>query len=209
MAAEGSRDGDLGNAAASGVNGAATGWPRKVSACALTIWEWSSVNGAATGWPRKVRRQAGARRSRQASMGPRPDGRGRQWQRACAKSVSYSVNGAATGWPRKAASAAAVTQRPTRVNGAATGWPRKGHALLLAPDGLVRRQWGRDRMAAEGTSRNCTRVDKGSVNGAATGWPRKARLVRRDRRPHCRRQWGRDRMAAEGLFQSLIKSYAR
>ena len=39
------------------------------------------------------------------------------------------------------------------------------------------RQWGRDRMAAEGrlsTSKACA---EGNVNGAATGWPRKGCLL--------------------------------
>ena len=63
-------------------------------------------------------------------------------------------------------------------NGAAAGWPRK---VPLAVFGLCRLleelQWGRGRMAAEGT-----------ITGA--GFFRNDRL-----------QWGRGRMAAEGCEQ--------
>ena len=60
-----------------GVNGAATGWPRKGCATGGLARLPLRVNGAATGWPRKARRQALYSRT------------------VC------SVNGAATGWPRK------------------------------------------------------------------------------------------------------------
>ena len=60
------------------------------------------------------------------------------------------------------------------VNGAATGWPRKAAKALLPQAVAAVRQWGRDRMAAEGR--------KYSVAAAEVA----------------RRQWGRDRMAAEG-----------
>ena len=86
------------------------------------------------------------------------------------------------------------------------------------------RQWGRDRMAAEGGYQRAWINTCTSVNGAATGWPRKVdeplELVGRHveasmgPRPDGRgrgldeglpfrtkaRQWGRDRMAAEGPY---------
>ena len=37
----------------------------------------------------------------------------------------------------------------------------------------IRRQWGRDRMAAEGVLTRTATTTWLSVNGAATGWPRK------------------------------------
>ena len=109
-----------------GVNGAATGWPRKAVCARCTRRAQMCVNGAATGWPRKGSRRGQCTRSRMpASMGPRPDGRGR------ASATSRSPNGT------------------TRVNGAATGWPRKA-ALRSSMRTVRSRQWGRDRMAAEG-----------------------------------------------------------
>ena len=83
-------------------NGAATGWPRKVGRAlavhqAFLELQWgrdrmaaeggkrsrpvrscSGFNGAATGWPQKAgHEQPDMRVRRVASMGPRPDGRGR------------------------------------------------------------------------------------------------------------------------------------
>ena len=63
-----------------------------------------------------------------------------------------------------------------RVNGAATGWPRKDGLVAHGGVGDNPRQWGRDRMAAEG-------LFEGGAHGPLHG-----------------RQWGRDRMAAEGLM---------
>ena len=107
------------------VNGAATGWPRKGARLRMDRRDHFGVNGAATGWPRKAHGQRLLPLSRDASMGPRPDGRGR-------------------------------FVRPA----------------IPADNG--KRQWGRDRMAAEGV--------------------RTRRLVSSFES----RQWGRDRMAAEG-----------
>ena len=110
-----------------------------------------------------------------ASMGPRPDGRGRHVAVRHAR-VGRRVNGAATGWPRKATPPRSRSRSATGVNGAATGWPRKGcpagrpppgpgpASMGPRPDGRGRsvariihdcmpaRQWGRDRMAAEGVT---------------------------------------------------------
>ena len=159
-------------AAAASVNGAATGWPRKAGRRGATRGSVPRVNGAATGWPRKAgaaepaalwgRRQWG--RDRMAAEGhvshPPPIATGR-------------VNGAATGWPRKAGSAASSSAWIAGVNGAATGWPRKAIISCLTSVGTPWRQWGRDRMAAEGLSLAAARTPAMSVNGAATGWPRK------------------------------------
>ena len=111
-----------------GVNGAAAGWPRKAARLPTLPAPGRRVNGAAAGWPRKGRqRRPPIHRRRSASMGPRPDGRGRlrlasspratatvrQWGRGrMAAEVPHSA-----GWLRFA----------PRVNGAAAGWPRKGY----------------------------------------------------------------------------------
>ena len=64
----------------------------------------------------------------------------------------------------------------------------------------LKRQWGRDRMAAEGASvRACPSLPT-RVNGAATGWPRKVYNDMTKLFETERRQWGRDRMAAEGCL---------
>ena len=125
MAAEGGRF-SAGAPAHTCVNGAATGWPRKVDAGGRQEHPQVGVNGAATGWPRKAHLcQGQAHLLSVASMGPRPDGRGR-WQ------LGAGLYGQVPG-----------------VNGAATGWPRKEAAVFNAGRELAR-QWGRDRMAAEG-----------------------------------------------------------
>ena len=183
---------------------------------------YMGVNGAATGWPRKVGGHVRAHvRPNVASMGPRPDGRGR-------RDVPRQNDGAASAsmGPRPDGRGRVLAGQGTfdapSVNGAATGWPRKGSV----PADFVfldERQWGRDRMAAEGCTGGRSPSATPRVNGAATGWPRKevhvaagrviqllasmgprpdgrGRTVRADWRQRLdRRQWGRDRMAAEGL----------
>ena len=228
-----------------GVNGAATGWPRKVGRTRSTQTRATGVNGAATGWPRKVfiefrdpdgiqrqwgrdRMAAEGRRHHQragrsaASMGPRPDGRGRRrvpprgrdripasmgprpdgrgriegdasWGRRT------RVNGAATRWPRKGGGGGGVGRGRPCVNGAATGWPRK--VMPLDEAALAQtRQWGRDRMAAEGRRgggrRRCRLT--ASMGPRPDGRGRSRRAISRSACAS-RRQWGRDRMAAEGL----------
>ena len=129
MAAEGGMPAQPKGAGHGCVNGAAAGWPRKGDNTAAGDTLTARVNGAAAGWPRKAvsatrwryrftRRQWGrgrmaaegrrpaiiGRSLNAASMGPRPDGRGRRSTR-CASPTAYSrVNGAAAGWPRKAKS---------------------------------------------------------------------------------------------------------
>ena len=63
----------------SSFNGAATGWPRKAAAPVAAAGGDASFNGAATGWPRKVGALGVVAKPLVASMGPRPDGRGREY----------------------------------------------------------------------------------------------------------------------------------
>ena len=138
----------------------------------VPLRQWGRGRMAAEGRPV----HHAVRRAAVASMGPRPDGRGRfalalllrlgsrrQWGRgrmaaegshACtAFSTFRCVNGAAAGWPRKALRPPSQRSWSNGVNGAAAGWPRKGAA---SPTRRLRRS---------------------SVNGAAAGWPRKAVIV--------------------------------
>ena len=227
------------------VNGAATGWPRKGTCGGWGGGSACSVNGAATGWPRKdgiqpfpglgpLGRQWGRDRMAAegaqadpilgglcASMGPRPDGRGRLGPlRGAGWIVSASMG------PRPDGRGRFVIQPSLAWPGPASMGPRpdgRGRAVLPSMvTATLKRQWGRDRMAAEGSPPAMPAPTAASVNGAATGWPRKAAAARTTRR--CRRrvngaatgwprkafsapgqlslgslrQWGRDRMAAEG-----------
>ena len=136
------------------VNGAAAGWPRKVEVCINPSPRRNSVNGAAAGWPRKGLACRPRRSGARASMGPRPDGRGRRPDRPAVRGRARRVNGAAAGWPRKVLPIAEAL-RP--------GW----------------RQWGRGRMAAEGAGQGDLGAGVPRVNGAAAGWPRKGLIGRR------------------------------
>ena len=139
------------------------------------VAEQTGVNGAAAGWPRKACiALAGGPDYITASMGPRPDGRGR---------VSLR---------RIEACRLATASMGPRPDG-------RGRIVQVVWNAsLIVRQWGRGRMAAEGLlscspCRTCT-----GVNGAAAGWPRKARAPGRHLQLGRERQWGRGRMAAEG-----------
>ena len=250
MAAEGrfhteGRTGDL------GVNGAAAGWPRKVAviagAHAFKIGrQWGRGRMAAEGIDaflpggklclasmgprpdgRGRRRAVGACRRRDqrrrqwgrgrmaaegsrpplttpasgstASMGPRPDGRGRMpaasWRRRPASaSMGPRPDGRGRGICRsggRTAGSASMGPRPDgrgRVKDRLTTlhehvlrqWGRgrmaaEGRKQDIDPLDIDLRQWGRGRMAAEGF--RCLpwphTIDQ-SVNGAAAGWPRKA-----------------------------------
>ena len=161
------------------VNGAAAGWPRKGRRGQWRLTWTSRVNGAAAGWPRKVVPQRPAHPSRPASMGPRPDGRGRGCANAAGRHVHGRVNGAAAGWPRKephvshcaAHSSASMGPRPDgRGRRGRVGGKRDGHIASMGP-----RPDGRGRRARRGVWIAVLRC----VNGAAAGWPRKAaQLVR-------------------------------
>ena len=72
-----------------------------------------------------------------ASMGPRPDGRGRGLSCSLLRMWLGCVNGAAAGWPRKDITAAGGGAAQTSVNGAAAGWPRKAHAAVDLSDRLL------------------------------------------------------------------------
>ena len=167
-----------------------------------------------------------------ASMGPRPDGRGRLSHCSTVMSYQISVNGAATGWPRKAkrlyssarrhgsrqwgrdrmaAEGPCALRRPAPlggVNGAATGWPRKGRAIAMSGGVSQRVNGAATGWPRKGSLRGCCRRRRPSVNGAATGWPRKvsgsAILGRLSPR-----QWGRDRMAAEGRAPRRLSAARR
>ena len=180
------------------VNGAATGWPRKACSAQNGLTrssrQWGRDRMAAEGGARRAELQ----RPHEASMGPRPDGRGRWRTGPDSSARPASVNGAATGWPRKARTRgerppgarasmgprpdgrgrrtgpAARRQAASSVNGAATGWPRKERAEFVT-DAAVPRVNG----AATGWPRKVEPASRGRrghrarVNGAATGWPRK------------------------------------
>ena len=155
------------------------------------------VNGAAAGWPRKVVLMGAGRAGGGASMGPRPDGRGRYKPRRelCGMEKRQWGRG------RMAAEGAFVFSQSTTsssVNGAAAGWPRKVFCARVIARPL-RRQWGRGRMAAEGfpkshlcQSANMRQWGRGRM--AAEG----VIFCSRSRSPDMR-QWGRGRMAAEGV----------
>ena len=136
-----------------------------------------------------------------ASMGPRPFGRGRPPPAASCR-PGLCVNGAATVWPRKDGG-----RSPDQGNARRRQWGRDRLAAEGASSPAVwiaarRRQWGRDRLAAEGRYRA-----GGTVRGlAASMGPRpfgRGRLACacRARRAQIKRQWGRDRLAAEGVRQ--------
>ena len=204
-----------------GVNGAAAGWPRKGRPPAPTACPAPSVNGAAAGWPRKAGRLPRRTARLFASMGPRPDGRGRdhaeflcdaqavrQWGRG-----RMAAEGLAARHAVKKELQASMGPRPDGrgrinprmqrrfnegVNGAAAGWPRK-----VPYSGRLYRGQTCVNGAAAGWPRKAeapalsTRLAS-SVNGAAAGWPRKGSQSSSRTAATTRRQWGRGRMAAEG-----------
>ena len=156
-------------------NGAAAGWPRKVPRPTPSLRRRPSFNGAAAGWPRKVRfavipvaRQAllqwgrgrmaaegGARGGEgnvayRASMGPRPDGRGRWSARGGAARPLLASMGPRPDGRGRCAACLSSFYFPCASMG-----PRPdGRGRLQRPQvGCAtshRLQWGRGRMAAEG-----------------------------------------------------------
>ena len=182
-------------------NGAAAGWPRKGGHAnaglrgnaglqwgrgrmaaeggeylgrrfGVLLLQWGRGRMAAEGTSGTGRGQEGG----DASMGPRPDGRGRSMTGHGRTYASKCFNGAAAGWPRKVA---------------------KQGPFAAVPPGL---QWGRGRMAAEGCGirrglrrhdasmgprpdgrgrRICSSPSPNALcfNGAAAGWPRKAPVI--------------------------------
>ena len=179
-----------------GVNGAAARRPRKerhphltVVAAAARQWgrgqtaaessiRWAgNLGNGKRQWGRgqtAAERQANHADSReqvQASMGPRPDGRGKPYTNVDA------------------------VRRP-RVNGAAARRPRKGLGVQLAHRS-VSRQWSRGQTAAESSFHSKSPRLLISVNGAAARRPRKVGIVRRHFLVVVLRQWGRGQTAAE------------
>ena len=229
----------------SGFNGAAAGWPRKVRAtqssrASYGRLQWGrgrmaaegglvggsgsgrpGFNGAAAGWPRKAPRGACPAWPAPASMGPRPDGRGRHMKGAGDDEGYEELQ-----WGRGRMAAEGRRRRRRIAGRPELQWGRgrmaaEGRSRELLVKHIVQLQWGRGRMAAEGAPpRNaCTRA--WCFNGAAAGWPRKAhasatttaacpasmgpRPDGRGRRRYVEAaravaelQWGRGRMAAEG-----------
>ena len=245
MAAEGvARPRTLGNGPSASMG------PRPVGRGRTGDVSWDEIIKTKRQWGRdrlaaEGRRGGRLTRTVVASMGPRPVGRGRLPTSSAKSPARSRVNGAATGWPRKAdrcrrkgrGSPASMGPRPVgrgrggggsftwfrwfSVNGAATGWPRKASYAVQVQSMMCSRQWGRDRLAAEGCGRRGgPRLQKASmgprpvgrgrstgrpgsrrpasVNGAATGWPRKASRAALRAASSTARQWGRDRLAAEG-----------
>ena len=129
-------------------NGAAAGWPRKAGTRQRSRCWAGSFNGAAAGWPRKACRVPSYAREVRASMGPRPDGRGRD----VSALVQVAYGGLQWGRGRMAAEGGEC------VGGGG------------AECGL---QWGRGRMAAEGRQSRRRPRARRCFNGAAAGWPRK------------------------------------
>ena len=136
--------------------------------------------------------------AKQASMGPRPFGRGRSAAGAEGPDLIPGVNGAATVWPRK---------ESCRLWCNDTEDERQWGRDRLAAEGVVfgvmivmsaARQWGRDRLAAEG----CAPRRLHATAMVASMGPRPFGRGRPCPRPtpqfHHARQWGRDRLAAEG-----------
>ena len=118
----------------------------------------------------------------QASMGPRPDGRGTPPAARARDRDELCFNGAATGWPRNASGTVLPSESTTGFNGAATGWPRNA-------------AWPRPARSAAT-----------SFNGAATGWPRNVGAVCVVR-ALAALQWGRDRMAAERMSSTTLDGF--
>ena len=154
------------------VNGAAARRPRKGQVrsqpvCHNALRQWGRGQTAAE----SLQEPLTYRRILLASMGPRPDGRGKSAHRQ-GGGAAPSVNGAAARRPRKAVLARARRSAAIGVNGAAARRPRKvrvhadGQAHAAAsmgprPDGRGKvfltgallsrflRQWGRGQTAAE------------------------------------------------------------
>ena len=182
------------------VNGAAAGWPRKVfshdfCAARVRLRQWGRGRMAAEGAvAARARRQAIMRQwgrgrmaaeggiatltsvGENASMGPRPDGRGRLMYQACllryaTASMGPRPDGRGRYVPYFILSFLWLRQ-----------WGRgrmaaEGGGLRRAPRAAPLRQWGRSRMAAEGPpSGGSARRRPLRVNGAAAGWPRKVPL---------------------------------
>ena len=155
-------------------------------------------NGAAAGWPRKAEYYANhGLELPEASMGPRPDGRGRLRSRSNCLARSISFNGAAAGWPRKGPGA-----RDRRLVSPASMGPRPDGRGRVYPR-VVRRRSGCASMGPRPDGRGRA-VGGGAAYRllAASMGPRpdgRGRLDQLHGIPVVPAlQWGRGRMAAEG-----------
>ena len=179
----------------------------------------AGVNGAAARRPRKGGRRRKRAAHRAASMGPRPDGRGKS------SSAGVPDCGIRRQWGRgQTAAERHCPGRPRsslpRVNGAAARRPRKGGAWSLAitvtwrqwgrgqtaaerrrrrslSGSTQRRQWGRGQTAAESRARRSALSSPYCVNGAAARRPRKEERPPGTPITTLKRQWGRGQTAAE------------
>ena len=209
-------------------NGAAAGWPRKECSRGPHLASHTSFNGAAAGWPRKVCDHGRPARGRSASMGPRPDGRGRPPAPPLLASILMASMG-----PRPDGRGRLFLCRAVRRALAASMGPRpdgrgrRGAGAMTFEDASL--QWGRGRMAAEGgAGRHGGDGDRlasmgprpdGRGRRAATSLQAAGLVASMGPRPDGRGrgipqpwiahphqlQWGRGRMAAEGLRRNVIK----
>ena len=187
------------------------------------------VNGAAARRPRKAdQSETATPRSAPASMGPRPDGRGKLPPTELLSPRRRCVNGAAARRPRKAARIPRAPLPTCCVNGAAARRPRKAFRSTAAITCTKSRQWGRGQTAAERISRMSAHMrawpgvngaaarrprkdtrrapstpDNRSVNGAAARRPRKGFTTREALAAADARQWGRGQTAAESWRRRL------
>ena len=189
------------------VNGAAARRPRKVTVGRPVSGPPECVNGAAARRPRKVVDVPTTRLARgEASMGPRPDGRGKP--------------GHVVRWP-----GSILASMGPRPDGRGKNQP----ASAMANRGR-RRQWGRGQTAAESCPGWQCRRPRAGVNGAAARRPRKVCGAGRNcpagtsvngaaaRRPRKgngalpalsarRRQWGRGQTAAESGREHVRRNF--
>ena len=132
------------------VNGAAARRPRKDS---MPVAEWEQVNkgvnGAAARRPRKAGGGGLIARVRQASMGPRPDGRGKDDTPDLPDMPGDSVNGAAARRPRKAAHEFETIERLHSRQWGRGQTAAESSRRAMAPSIVLERQWGRGQTAAE------------------------------------------------------------
>ena len=114
-----------------------------------------------------------------ASMGPRPNGRGKAPRTLRGRPRPSSVNGAAAKRPRKVAGPDMRTGRAGRASMGPrpNGRGKLNHGRRCAWC-LGRRQWGRGQTAAESDNVEGGKYPPGSVNGAAAKRPRKGVWVR-------------------------------
>ena len=182
---------------ASRVNGAAAKRPRKVEAgralIGKSLRQWGRGQTAAE----STCPLFGANYP-PASMGPRPNGRGKA-AKILSVGWTHGVNGAAAKRPRKVAHhAAGRTVPPASMGPRPNG---RGKCVVETPmKKLFLRQWGRGQTAAESCRLPRWRRGRPGVNGAAAKRPRKAASSKEAYAPRSSRQWGRGQTAAESRY---------